>query len=228
MNTELPGSSGYILVTDKEIVIHGPSGEIRTPNPNTVNPPPKIQTGGAAAPFGGIPSPNLVAPPEDGGNAGSPSLSQEQFLKKYRPYFEAASKATGMPVDLLAAIAWKESRGMPNAPGGGMMQIDPTPRSDANPQGGAFEQEKAKHPDLIKGDINDPASNIMAAAFYLKEQKDRFGSWQLALRAYNSGPEGTDVKNPNARPAGTGDPQYVTLVMKYWGIISSGKGQLPP
>lgn len=54
----------------------------------------------------------------------------------------------------------------------------------------------------------------MAGARYMKEMYDEFGSWELALRAYNSGPNGVDPGNPNATPAGTGDPTYVTKVLQ--------------
>lgn len=35
---------------------------------------------------------------------------------------------------------------------------------------------------------HSPTNNIEAGLFYLREQYDRFGSWELALAAYNSGP----------------------------------------
>lgn len=35
---------------------------------------------------------------------------------------------------------------------------------------------------------HSPTNNIEAGLFYLKEQYDRFGSWDLALAAYNAGP----------------------------------------
>jgi len=35
---------------------------------------------------------------------------------------------------------------------------------------------------------HDPVQNLVGGARYLRSQFERFGSWQLALAAYNAGP----------------------------------------
>jgi soluble lytic murein transglycosylase-like protein len=37
-------------------------------------------------------------------------------------------------------------------------------------------------------DAEEPVSSIFYAAWYLKKQYQRFGSWRLAIAAYNAGP----------------------------------------
>ncbi len=41
-------------------------------------------------------------------------------------------------------------------------------------------------------DPTDPQQNLEGGARYLKRQFDRFGSWPLALAAYNAGPEAVE------------------------------------
>ncbi|MCF1710019.1 lytic transglycosylase domain-containing protein [Tabrizicola sp. J26] len=46
--------------------------------------------------------------------------------------------------------------------------------------------------ELMGVDINDPKQNLEGGAKYLRKMYDRFGSWKLALAAYNAGPEAVD------------------------------------
>jgi soluble lytic murein transglycosylase-like protein len=152
-----------------------------------------------------------ITPPERGeGNVASPELEE------FAPFIEKAAQETGMPADILGGMLWQESRGNPNVAGGGLMQIGPH----------EFEAQKAAHPDLIRGDVTDPASNIMAAAFYLKSLGGD-DNLPLALRKYNSGPEGADPSDLRATPAGSGDPAYIDLVQSHAQKIDAGEA-LPP
>ncbi|EJL88983.1 soluble lytic murein transglycosylase-like protein [Herbaspirillum sp. CF444] len=148
----------------------------------------------------------------------------------YKSMIEEASRRTGVPASLLAGLIHDESRwqtgaSSTNANGGGdtgLVQMNDN----------TFAALQAKHPELQGRNKNDPATNILAGAYYLADMKslmkEKYGvdSWEIALRAYNSGENGVDPHNLSNLPAGTGDPNYVTKVMNYWHIIDSG-GQLP-
>ena len=48
---------------------------------------------------------------------------------------------------------------------------------------------------LLGVDINDPADNLRGGARYLRMMYDRFGSWRLALAAYNAGPMAVEAND---------------------------------
>lgn len=172
--------------------------------------------------------PVLLAVPEGKGADLGPGLPPQ--ADPYKSMIEEASRRTGVPASLLAAVIHDESRWDPgaattNANGAGdtgLMQMNDN----------TFAALQARHPELQGRNKNDPATNILAGAYYLADMKqlmkEKYGvdSWEIALRAYNSGENGVDPHNLNSLPAGTGDPAYVTKVMNYWHIIDSG-GQLP-
>lgn len=100
--------------------------------------------------------------------------------------FRAAAHETGLPLSLLAAVAWEESRMDPNAlsraGARGLLQIMPhTARALA-----------------LEG--NSPRANIRAGARYLRQLIVRFGGdLELALAAYNAGPSA--VEKAGAAPS---------------------------
>lgn len=179
-------------------------------------------------------APSAAAAPSATGSAGASSASGEgalgggfpAALSKYKGAIESAAAKAGVPASMLAAQIWQESRGDLGAAttnGGngltdtGLMQVNPN----------TFQELQSKHPELQGKNLADPETNILAGAFYMKDMKEQFGSWDLALRAYNSGPNGVDRSNPNAIPAGTGDATYVEKVQKFAEIIATGNGTLP-
>jgi soluble lytic murein transglycosylase-like protein len=91
----------------------------------------------------------------------------------------AASNATGVPVALLAGVAWVESRYNARAQSKtgarGLMQLSPAIIARYAVQ-----------------DVWSPAQSAMAAAKLLRELHQRFGVWSLACAAYNQGGAATE------------------------------------
>jgi soluble lytic murein transglycosylase-like protein len=100
--------------------------------------------------------------------------------------FRKASRNTGLPLSLLAAVAWEESRMDPGALSGagarGLLQVMP----------GTAKALAIRE--------NSPRANILAGARYLRQLIDRFGgNVELALAAYNAGPSA--VEKAGAAPS---------------------------
>jgi soluble lytic murein transglycosylase-like protein len=147
-------------------------------------------------------------------------------LKGFSKEINAASQASGIPANVLGAQIWQESRGnlaaVSSNPGNaltdmGLMQVNPN----------TFKALQDKYPQLQGVSLDTAAGNIMAGAFYMKDQMATFGSLPLALRAYNSGPGSVDKRDPNKTTTGLGDPTYVSKVMDFANRIQKGE-QLPP
>lgn len=156
--------------------------------------------------------------------SGSDTLSANLggALEPYRDDILAASEATGVPANLLTAVIWDESKGVPsvgtiNGENGltdtGLMQLNPR----------TFEALKNQYPDLLTGHASDPQTNIMAGALYLKEQHNEFGDWDLALRAYNSGPLSVDPSDHTISTTGLGTMNYVEKVTFYQELLDQGQ-----
>ncbi|MCK8504098.1 lytic transglycosylase domain-containing protein [Myxococcus fulvus] len=202
-----------------------------TPTGAPCLPPPPPSIGDASTPPSSFGASNPLTPPtstdsvptERSGKLGG---NLPPGLEKFRSAIESAAAKTGVPAEMLAAQIWQESRGdlaavTTNGGNGltdtGLMQVNPN----------TFKELQAKHPELAGKDLSDPATNILAGACYMKDMKEQFGGWDLALRAYNSGPNGVDKSNPDAIPAGTGDATYVRKVKDFMNILSTGEGSLP-
>jgi soluble lytic murein transglycosylase-like protein len=114
---------------------------------------------------------------------------------RFHAAFARAAAATRVPLALLAATAYEESRMKPNAQSGagatGLLQLMPATARELS----------------LAGD--DPATNVLAGARYLRQMLDRFGSVDLALAAYNAGP--TAVERAGSAPT-LGTLRYVENV----------------
>lgn len=64
----------------------------------------------------------------------------------------------------------------------------------------------------------DPIANMRAGARYLREQLDRFGRVDLALAAYNSGPEHRSLRQGRI-PAIPETQHYVRTILINWGRL---------
>lgn len=104
---------------------------------------------------------------------------------EYQSTFDQASDANGIPPGLLARQGFQESRFRSDVISGatvssagaiGIMQIVPRWHPDVNPY--------------------DPIESINYAAQFLRRLHDKFGTWPLALAAYNWG-EGNLANHPD-------------------------------
>jgi soluble lytic murein transglycosylase-like protein len=103
----------------------------------------------------------------------------------YRRAFADAAASTHLPLSLLAAVAYEESR------------LDPAARSHAGARG--LLQVMPGTAKALQLSRTQPEANILAGARYLKQLVARFGNLELALAAYNAGP--TAVEKAGAAPS---------------------------
>lgn len=96
----------------------------------------------------------------------------------YLDLAKEVARRHGVPEDLFLRLVQQESGWNPGAvsPKGatGLAQLMP---------------DTAR---LLGVDITDPQENLEGGARYLAMMYDRFGSWKLALAAYNAGPEAVE------------------------------------
>lgn len=115
--------------------------------------------------------------PKDAGKTDA-NLASLRYKGSYKGEYLETAKAIarkhGVPEELFLRLVHQESGWNPGAvsPKGatGLAQLMP---------------DTASH---LGVDINDPEENLEGGARYLKMMYDRFGSWRLALAAYNAGP----------------------------------------
>ena len=124
------------------------------------------------------------------------------YAGKYRgEYLEmarAAARRHGVPEDLFLRLVQQESGWNPNARSHkgaiGLAQLMPGTARD------------------LGVDPADPRQNLEGGARYLAEQYREFGSWRIALAAYNAGPEA--VRKHGGVPPYRETTNYVRVI---WG-----------
>jgi soluble lytic murein transglycosylase-like protein len=125
------------------------------------------------------------------------------FPAKLRGMFEAASRDALIPPAMLYAVATVESNIRQDAESAagarGIFQVMPaTARS-------------------LNLNVDEPRSNVLAGARYLRQMIDRFNSTDLALAAYNAGPTAVSM----AGGAPSQDVQrYVANVNAQWQSVA--------
>lgn len=109
----------------------------------------------------------------------------------------------GIPPELAIAQARKESSFNPNATGGkgeqGLFQLLPSTARELGVTNGY-----------------DPGQNIDGGLRYLRQQYDRFGSWDVALAAYNAG--ATNVTKYGGIPPFASTRSYVAEILHNAGM----------
>jgi soluble lytic murein transglycosylase-like protein len=121
-----------------------------------------------------------------------------------RPSFVSASRVTGVPLPLLAAVATVESR------------MDQRAQSEAGALG-VLQVMPATAAELGL-DPNRVDTNVLAGARYLERMLERYGSTDLALAAYNAGPTALDLAGGVAPTRET--QTYVANVQARWQALA--------
>ncbi|HEX7625855.1 MAG TPA: lytic transglycosylase domain-containing protein [Gaiellaceae bacterium] len=125
------------------------------------------------------------------------------FPASLRSAFETAARDASIPPAMLYAVAKVESNLRQNAESAagarGLLQVMP---------------DTAKSLAL---NVDEPSSNVLAGARYLRQMLDRFGSSDLALAAYNAGP--TAVYLAGGAPS-IGVQRYISNVNALWHSVA--------
>jgi soluble lytic murein transglycosylase-like protein len=126
------------------------------------------------------------------------------FPRALRSAFESAARSASVPPGLLYAVAKIESN----------LHTDATSSVGAR---GVLQLMPATAAALAL-DPDQPESNILGGARYLRQLLDRFGSVDIALAAYNAGPTAVDRAGGSA-PSGD-VVRYVENVDAVWHTVA--------
>lgn len=138
--------------------------------------------------------------PKKGKGKGTESV-QVRYKGNYKGKFlevaKAAARKHGIPEDLFLRLVQQESGWNPgavsHAGATGLAQLMPGTAAK------------------LGVDPNDPHQNLEGGARYLRMMYDRFGSWRLALAAYNAGP--VAVEKHGGIPPYTETKNYVKAIL---------------
>jgi soluble lytic murein transglycosylase-like protein len=133
------------------------------------------------------------------------SLKHLPLLNTWDDYLYEASVTHSVPFALLKAICTAESGMNPSivshAGAIGLMQLMPNTAKS------------------LRVDPWDPQQNVDGGATYIRKQIDAFGTYELALAAYNAGP--ANVKKHKGIPPFEETQTYVKRVMEYYDLFLS-------
>jgi soluble lytic murein transglycosylase-like protein len=129
-------------------------------------------------------------------NAGDPLYGQLMAL------LNATEVQYGIPTDLLARQAYQESRFQPSVISGGPNSAGAV---------GLMQFEPATAAQYGVTNLNDPTQEIPAAGAYMAALYKQFGSWSLALAAYDAGPG--NVTNYGGIPPFPETQNYVSQIL---------------
>lgn len=119
------------------------------------------------------------------------------YKGKFLGFAKAAARKHGVPEDLFLRLVQQESgwnQGAVSPKGAiGLAQLMPGTAS------------------RLGVDANDPQENLEGGARYLAMMYSRFGSWKLALAAYNAGPQA--VENAGGVPDYQETQNYVKAIL---------------
>lgn len=135
------------------------------------------------------------------GRKGAADAALPRFAGSYKGEYLAVAKAAALkhnvPEDLFLRLVQQESGWNPGAASSagalGLAQLMP---GTANRLG---------------VDIDDPAQNLEGGARYLRQMYDQFGTWKLALAAYNAGPGA--VEDSGGVPPYAETQNYVSAIL---------------
>ena len=128
-------------------------------------------------------------------------VATRSYSGKYRGAYLVMAKAVatkyGVPTDMFLRLVQQESgwnQGAVSPKGAvGLAQLMPDTAA------------------RLGVDPNDAQQNLEGGARYLRQMYDRFGSWKLALAAYNAGPEAVDAAG--GIPPYQETQSYVTAIL---------------